>query len=199
MRRGYKVRLYPTKSQAKLIDKTIGCCRLIYNAMLSERIEFYGQNKNNRDVLRAHKYKSPKEYKEEFPWLKEVSSWALNSSQRDLNQAYRNFYIRVAKGQKAVEYGTHVHKVDRFFPSSKLCSVCGNKKDDLKLSDRVYGCVCGFVMDRDLNAAINIKNEYLKSVKPTDNRHGEVVRPKRLVYQPKGAFVEVLMGALGGY
>ena len=48
--------------------------------------------------------------------------------------------------------------VDRFYPSSKTCSQCGEIKKDLKLSDRVYKCSCGFVIDRDLNASINLKN-----------------------------------------
>ena len=46
---------------------------------------------------------------------------------------------------------------DRFFPSSKLCSVCGEVKKDLKLSDRIYICDCGNVIDRDFNAAINLR------------------------------------------
>lgn len=46
---------------------------------------------------------------------------------------------------------------DRFFPSSKLCSCCGNIKKDLKLSDRVYICECGNVIDRDYQAALNLK------------------------------------------
>lgn len=45
-----------------------------------------------------------------------------------------------------------------FFPSSKICSSCGNKKDDLTLKDRVYICTCGLKIDRDLNAAINLVN-----------------------------------------
>ena len=48
--------------------------------------------------------------------------------------------------------------VDRFYPSSKTCSQCGQIKKDLKLSDRVYKCNCGLVIDRDLNAAINLEN-----------------------------------------
>ena len=53
---------------------------------------------------------------------------------------------------------------DRFFASSKLCSVCGHKKKDLKLSDRTYHCEhCGVVIDRDLNASINLY-QYGKSV-----------------------------------
>ena len=46
---------------------------------------------------------------------------------------------------------------DRFFPSSKLCSCCGNIKKDLKLSDRIYRCECGNVIDRDYQAALNLK------------------------------------------
>ena len=46
---------------------------------------------------------------------------------------------------------------DRFFPSSKLCSCCGTVKKDLKLSDRIYKCECGNVIDRDYQAALNLK------------------------------------------
>jgi len=46
---------------------------------------------------------------------------------------------------------------ERFFPSSKLCSCCGNIKKDLKLSDRIYKCECGNVIDRDYQAALNLK------------------------------------------
>ena len=47
--------------------------------------------------------------------------------------------------------------VDRFFPSSKLCSCCGIVKNDLKLSDRVYSCECGNIIDRDFQASLNLK------------------------------------------
>ncbi|MFT8320630.1 MAG: transposase [Bacillus sp. (in: firmicutes)] len=57
---------------------------------------------------------------------------------------------------KCKEYGIELRQVDRFYPSSKLCSCCGQKKVDLKLSDRVYECNCGHVMDRDVNASINL-------------------------------------------
>ena len=50
-------------------------------------------------------------------------------------------------------------KADRFYPSSKLCSCCGNIKKDLRLKDRIYKCErCGLVIDRDLNASINLAN-----------------------------------------
>ena len=58
---------------------------------------------------------------------------------------------------------------DRFFPSSKLCSCCGNIKKDLKLSDRTYKCDCGNVIDRDYQAALNLK------------RYGEMVLDQSVV------------------
>ena len=58
---------------------------------------------------------------------------------------------------KALDNGKQVIFIDRFYPSSKTCSVCGYKKDDLKLSDREWTCPnCGKKHDRDINAAVNI-------------------------------------------
>lgn len=58
---------------------------------------------------------------------------------------------------KSVWNGIPVIVADRFFPSSKLCSCCGSIKKDLKLSDRIYKCECGNVIDRDYQAALNLK------------------------------------------
>jgi len=54
-------------------------------------------------------------------------------------------------------YGGEIIDVDRFYPSSRLCRVCGNIKEDLKLEERVYICECGHTEDRDLNASNNIE------------------------------------------
>ena len=59
---------------------------------------------------------------------------------------------------KCKENHIELRIVDRFYPSSKTCSKCGKIKKDLKLSDRIYKCDCGFTIDRDLNASINLKN-----------------------------------------
>ncbi len=59
---------------------------------------------------------------------------------------------------KAETLGIPIVQADRFFASSKNCSTCGHKKDDLTLSDRQYQCrPCGVSLDRDVNAAINLK------------------------------------------
>ena len=61
--------------------------------------------------------------------------------------------------RKATERRIPVRLVDRFYPSSRLCSTCGSYKPDLKLSQRVYHCCnCGIRIDRDFNASINIAN-----------------------------------------
>ena len=58
---------------------------------------------------------------------------------------------------KAELYGIEIVIADRFYPSSKVCSCCGNVKKDLKLSDRTYRCdECGNVIDRDINASVNL-------------------------------------------
>ena len=56
-------------------------------------------------------------------------------------------------------YGKELVIADRFYPSSKTCSCCGQVKTLLKLSQRTYHCdMCGLVIDRDYNAALNLKN-----------------------------------------
>lgn len=73
--------------------------------------------------------------------------------------AEQNFYKFIQYMKYKCEWnGIEFIQVDRFYPSSKKCSCCGNIKKDLKLSDRVYVCKCGLNIDRDLNAAINLKN-----------------------------------------
>lgn len=68
------------------------------------------------------------------------------------------FYEFVRQMKYKCEWnGIEFVQVDRFYPSSKTCSCCGNVKRDLRLSDRTYVCnECGFTVDRDLNAAINL-------------------------------------------
>ena len=85
---------------------------------------------------------------------------------------------------KSEWYGGVLVKVDRFFPSSRLCPMCGVVKSDLALSDRTFVCECGYTADRDLNAARNIEREALLVINRgrsgfTDslNGRGQDVRP----------------------
>ena len=73
--------------------------------------------------------------------------------------AEQNFYKFIKYMKYKCEWnGVQFIQADRFYPSSKMCSCCGNIKKDLKLSDRIYICKCGLSINRDLNAAINLKN-----------------------------------------
>nr|WP_283690723.1 transposase [Clostridium perfringens] len=68
------------------------------------------------------------------------------------------FEFKTKLMSKCKQNNIELRIVDRFYPSSKTCSNCGKIKKDLKLSDRIYICDCGFTIDRDLNASINLKN-----------------------------------------
>ena len=76
-------------------------------------------------------------------------------------QCFYEFYRQIQ--YKSLWNNINFITADRFFPSSKLCSVCGNIKKDLKLSDRIYVCECGNVIDRDYQASVNLCN-YGKSI-----------------------------------
>jgi putative transposase len=82
----------------------------------------------------------------------------------------RNMILRKLKNLRK---NVTVVLVDRFYPSSKTCSGCGAVKNKLPLSERVYNCsACGLIIDRDLNAAINIKNKVAQSCRETLNGRG---------------------------
>ena len=73
--------------------------------------------------------------------------------------ASQKFYeFRIKLKLKCKENGIELRVVDRWYPSSKKCHNCGAIKEDLKLSDRIYHCNCGYVEDRDFNAALNLRD-----------------------------------------
>ena len=73
--------------------------------------------------------------------------------------ASQKFYeFRIKLQAKCNENGIELRVVDRWYPSSKTCHCCGAIKKDLKLSDRIFKCDCGYTEDRDLNAALNLRD-----------------------------------------
>ncbi|MEE0716174.1 RNA-guided endonuclease InsQ/TnpB family protein [Eubacterium sp.] len=73
--------------------------------------------------------------------------------------ASQKFYeFRIKLEAKCRESGIELRVVDRWYPSSKLCHHCGSIRRDLKLSDRIYKCSCGYTEDRDFNAALNLRD-----------------------------------------
>lgn len=97
-----KLRVYPTEEQAQLINQTFGCCRKLYNEHLQERNDFYIDNilpiKNKvsqteiNQIYKTFKPKTEKEWKEVYPYMKEVSSYSLQQARMDCDQAFVNFF-----------------------------------------------------------------------------------------------------------
>lgn len=83
--KSYKFRLYPNEGQKQFFTKTFGCSRAIWNMMLADKIKHY---EDTRETL----YNTPAQYKNEFPWLREVDSLALCNVQLNLQTAYKNFF-----------------------------------------------------------------------------------------------------------
>ena len=73
--------------------------------------------------------------------------------------ASQKFYeFKIKLKVKCDDNGIELRIVNRFYPSSKMCHYCGRIKKDLKLSNRIYRCACGYVEDRDLNASKNLRD-----------------------------------------
>lgn len=73
--------------------------------------------------------------------------------------ASQKFYeFRTRLKAKCHDNGIELRIVDRWYPSSRMCHCCGNIKKDLKLSDRIYRCDCGYIEDRDFNASLNLRD-----------------------------------------
>lgn len=83
--KAYRYRLYPTAEQCTLLSKTFGCCRKVWNLMLSDKISYYKETGKNLSV-------TPAMYKKDYPFLKEVDSLALANVQMHLQAAYKNFF-----------------------------------------------------------------------------------------------------------
>ena len=87
-----------------------------------------------------------------------VSNMLKNKHLSKAIASQKFFEFKTKLMSKCKQNNIELRIVDRFYPSSKTCSNCGKIKKDLKLSDRIYKCDCGFTIDRDLNASINLKN-----------------------------------------
>ena len=85
-----KYRVYPTAEQSTMFSKTFGCCRKVYNLMLSDKIEGYRTTGKFPKV-------TPAQYKDEYPYLREVDSLALANVQLNLQSAFRNCFSKSRK------------------------------------------------------------------------------------------------------
>ena len=98
MKKSYKFRIYPTKAQEILIAKTFGCGRFVYNNTLSFKQQQYkdhGISLSKYDCI-----KRLPELKKQYPWLKEVDSFALQASIENMDATYKQFFKGLKAGRK---------------------------------------------------------------------------------------------------
>jgi putative transposase len=138
---GYKFRLYPNKKQQEQINKTLGCCRFVYNHYLAKRIELYEKEGKNFTYFKCSKDLTEFKKNEEVKWLNEVGRNSLDSSLKDLDFAFTNFFREQKKGNK--EWG---------FPKFK-------KKHDCEQS---YRSPNGYSGKKPHTPLIEIKNNKIK-------------------------------------
>ena len=99
MKRGYKYRIYPTEEQRVLINKTVGCARLMYNLLLDD----YKQQLNNRTEDNKPKVRLVTYFKPEYPFLNEVDSLALMNARTHFSDALTSYFKSkrvIAKARK---------------------------------------------------------------------------------------------------
>lgn len=124
MQIAYKLRVYPNKAQKELLTKTFGCCRFVYNYYLAIRIERY---KETGETLNYYACSNDlPNLKQKYEWLKEVDATALQSSLKDLDIAYKNFF----KDKKVGFPKFKSKKIHRY--SYKSRQVASIKYDDKK-------------------------------------------------------------------
>lgn len=119
-----KYRVYPTNEQSVMLSKTFGCCRKVYNLMLSDKIEGYKTTGKFPTV-------TPAKYKNDYPYLKEVDSLALANKQLDLQAAFRNRFNKSCKKNFGFPK----------FKSAKRCRksyTTNNQKGTVAILDRRY-------------------------------------------------------------
>lgn len=111
MEYSYKFRIYPTREQENLIQRTFGCCRFVYNYYLAKRSAAYCERKETINYVACSNDMTA--LKKELVWLREVDATALQSSLRNLDNAYKNFFRRVKKNEKPYGYPQFKSKRDR--------------------------------------------------------------------------------------
>ena len=149
------------KEQRKLSRKTKGSKNYYKQLFIVNKLHRHIANQRNDNL---HKLSTEIANQYDIVCVEDLNMAAIgNKGFKNGKATYDNGYgmfINMLE-YKLSNRGKTLVKVDKFYPSSQLCSCCGNRKK-LTLSERKYICICGLEIDRDLNAAINIKNEGLR-------------------------------------
>ncbi len=150
---GVQCRAYPNPDQAHVLNRTFGCVRVAWNQTLAWRRQRYQTGKTGTTYAQASGYLTALKATDEFTWLNEVSCAPLQQAIRHQQAAYAAFFAKRARyprfkardgrqcaEYKAARYGRRVIVIDRWFPSSKMCSACGHVLAELGLKIRTWQC-----------------------------------------------------------
>ncbi len=155
--RALKVRVYPNSKQQEVLNKTLGSCRALYNMMLFERIQTYETWKASGEdvrVLYEHEYKTEKQYKEEYEWLKDsVDSQALQQARINLSMAYQNFFKSLKGQRKGAKVGYPKFKKKRIGSSYRTMMTNSNIAIDFE-NHKVKLPKVGYVNFKDIRKEI---------------------------------------------
>lgn len=180
--RALKVRLYPTQEQKEFLDKSLGTSRFFYNYRLNEQIEFYKNEiepiKDN-EKLKKEKYKSfkpttKKQFKEKFDFAKECSDDCLNSTERNLQSAFNNFFKSLNKSRKGKIGFPKFRSKKQHNDSYTECHVKKNAFDFHNRKINISKCTPIYFKHREkLPKWYNEKTCELKSITISKNSVGE--------------------------
>jgi len=123
-----KIRIYPNREQKEFLSNNFGCCRFVYNKMIEERKEFYQLYKDDEAKLHNHKYRTEKQYKELYPFLKEADSISLQQTRIHLQTGYKNFFdnIKDRNNKKTKKYVGYPKFKSRYKKQSYTTCITNN-------------------------------------------------------------------------
>ena len=179
--RALKVRLYPTQEQKEFLDKSLGTSRFFYNYRLNEQIEFYKNEiepiKDN-EKLKKEKYKSfkptsKKQFKEKFEWARECSDDCLNSTERNLQSAFNNFFKSLNKTRKGKIGFPKFRSKKQHKDSYTECHVKKNAFDFHNRKINISKCTPIYFKHREKLPKWYSENCELKSITISKNSVGE--------------------------
>lgn len=180
VKKAYKFRIYPNKTQEELLQKTFGCVRKVYNHFLDRRIKQYEEDKTTLTFAKCSKELTT--LKEELTYLKEPDKCALQNALKNLDEAFQNFFKRKETGYPNFKSKKNRHRSYRTSATNNNIAIVGNriklpKVGKVKVRDKQE------IEGRILNATVSQtpSGKYYVSICCTEVEYPEFVRTDKQV------------------
>jgi putative transposase len=169
----YNFRIYPTPGQRVSLARAFGCARVVYNDALAIRRAAHEAGEAwipNGEVMRRvtvevadtrrdwhHKLSTTLIRENQAIYVEDlcVAGIARTRMAKSVHDAGWSQFVKMLE-YKATRYGRHLGKINRWFPSTRMCGICKVVGPEVPLHIRSWTCACGATHDRDINAARNI-------------------------------------------